>query len=378
MPDRDFAQNPFIVIWETTRACQLACRHCRAEAIRHRDPRELRTDEAIGLIDQIAALDHPLFVLTGGDPMERGDLVDLVGHARHQSLVVSITPSATPKVTPERMSALRDAGLAHWAYSIDGSTAEVHDRFRGIRGCFDLTMEQIAQLKELGIPLQVNTTASQFNLADLPRIAELVDQIEAVRWSVFFLIPTGRARLADLLSPQQHEDVLNWLVDLSIRAPFDIKTTEGPQYRRLQAERGGQSGAWLSARRQLGGVSRSVAPVWDGNGMVFVAHDGDVFPSGFLPLRLGNIRERSLAEIYRESPEMQVLRDPDRLLGKCGYCEFRRVCAGSRARAYAVTGNFMESDPFCPYVPDPRRLENAELQGSSRATTGDVIPTLPI
>ncbi len=373
MPSRDFAKSPFIVIWETTRACQLACRHCRAEAIRHRDPRELSTAEAMSLIDQIAALDHPLFVLTGGDPMERDDLVDLVAHAHRRGLVTSITPSATPKVTPRRMSALRDAGLAHWAYSIDGSSADVHDRFRGIRGCFDLTMDQIGHLRRLGIPLQINTTVSQFNLLDMPRIAELVARIGAVRWSVFFLIPTGRARLADLLAPHEQEDMLNWLVDLSATARFDIKTTEGPQYRRLLAERGGKEQAWLSVRREQGGVTRSVAPVWDGNGLVFIAHDGDVFPSGFLPLRVGNIRESALADIYRYSPQIQALRDPDRLVGKCGYCEFRHICAGSRARAHAVTGNFLESDPFCPYIPDPRRCAEGGL-GVAQAVASRAAP----
>lgn len=359
MPSNDFAQNPFIVIWETTRACQLACRHCRAEAIKHRNPDELTTAEAYGLIDQLVEMDRPLFVLTGGDPMERADLVDIVSYSSRKGLPVSITPSATPKVTFERMKALKEAGLARWAFSIDGSTPEIHDRFRGIRGTFDLTMEKISYLKQLRIPLQINTTVSQHNVEDLPAIAELVGRLDTVLWSVFFLIPTGRARLQDMLSPEGHEKVLEWLYQLSGNVAFDIKTTEGPQYRRVRMQ---HAAAATGAARRGGmrDMSRSMRPVWDGNGFLFVSHVGEVFPSGFLPLAVGNLRQQPLADIYRDSPVLQNLRNPDKLRGKCGYCEFNRVCAGSRARAHALTDDYMESDPFCTYIPDPRRLAGVD------------------
>lgn len=359
MPSNDFAQNPFIVIWETTRACQLACRHCRAEAIKHRNPDELTTAEAYGLIDQLVEMDRPLFVLTGGDPMERADLVDIVSYSSRKGLPVSITPSATPKVTFERMKALKEAGLARWAFSIDGSTPEIHDRFRGIRGTFDLTMEKISYLKQLRIPLQINTTVSQHNVEDLPAIAELVGRLDTVLWSVFFLIPTGRARLQDMLSPEGHEKVLEWLYQLSGNVAFDIKTTEGPQYRRVRMQ---HAAAATGAARRGGmrDMSRSMRPVWDGNGFLFVSHVGEVFPSGFLPLAVGNLRQQPLADIYRDSPVLQNLRNPDKLRGKCGYCEFNRVCAGSRARAHALTDDYMESDPFCTYIPDPRHLAGVD------------------
>ncbi|MBX5465141.1 MAG: TIGR04053 family radical SAM/SPASM domain-containing protein [Clostridia bacterium] len=369
MTGPDFDRRPYIVIWETTRACQLACRHCRARAVRRRHPDELSTEEAFGLVDQLTEMGRPLFVLTGGDPMERDDLVEVVRYARERGLVTSITPSATPKVTFERMRELREAGLAHWAFSLDGSRPEIHDRFRGIRGTFDRTMERIGWLRELGIPLQLNTTVSRFNVDDLPALAELVGRLGAVRWSLFFLIPTGRARLADLLSPEEHERVLLWLDGLSRQAPYDIKTTEGPQIRRIRAMRLAAAGAapagedeaaealvaaTEAGRQELAGVRRSSRPVWDGNGFLFISHVGEVYPSGFLPVVVGNVREAPLAEIYRGSPVLQALRDPDRFRGKCGYCEFRRLCGGSRARAYAVTGDWLEADPFCTYIPDPR------------------------
>ncbi len=383
----DFHRAPFIAIWETTRACQLACRHCRARAIRHRNPEELTIDEAKDLIDQIAAMGTPLLVLTGGDPMERDDLEDLVSHAHGRGLVVSITPSATPKVTFERMRSLKEAGLAHWAFSLDGSTPEIHDRFRGIRGVYDLTMRCIADLHRLDIPLQINTTVSQYNVADLPSIAERVRALGAIRWSVFFLVPTGRARLADCLSPAEHETVLEWLLELADHVPYDIKTTEGPQIRRLEVQRarvraaleaaGGAvaPSAPTSTRKDSHGVRRSEVPVWDGNGFIFVSHTGDVYPSGFLPLAVGNVRKAGLADIYRTSDTLCALRDPARLKGKCGYCEFRHICAGSRARAFAVTGDPLESDPFCTYIPDPRLAKEIPAPSGSGQGPSDLRKT---
>ena len=279
--------------------------------------------------------------------MERDDLVDIVYRARQAGLRPSITPSATPKVTFDVMRDLKEAGLENWAFSLDGASAEIHDRFRGVRGTFDLTMEKIGYLHQLGIPLQINTTVSQYNVKNLSDIAALVGSLEVFRWSVFFLIPTGRARLEDLLSPAEHEHVLQWLFALQKTVPFDIKITEGPQYHRIVAQN-------FENDRKPSERLRSPLPVWDGHGFLFISHTGDVYPSGFLPVKVGNVRKTPLVEIYQQSPIMRSLRNPDGFKGKCGYCEFNKVCAGSRARAYAVTGDYLESDPFCPYIPDPR------------------------
>lgn len=335
-----FEKYPAVVIWETTRACQLACRHCRASAIRHRNPDELTVDEVVKyILDPLAEGGSSVFVLTGGDPLERDDLAEIVSEAHKRGLRPSITPSATPRVTRQRLAQLQAAGLLSCAFSLDGSYAAIHDRFRGIRGTFDLTMEKIRDLHDLGIPLQINTTVSVYNRDDLTALARKVEELRAFRWSVFFLIPIGRAKSRDMLSPREQEEVLQWLGTLQKTVSYEIKTTEAPQYRRIQT----QAGA-LSAR----------PAIWDGNGFMFVAHNGDIYPSGFLPMALGNIRCNPLIQVYRDDPLFQALRNPAAFHGKCGYCEFNTVCAGSRARAYAVTGDPLESDPFCPYIPDPR------------------------
>ncbi len=350
MPSVDFALNPLIAIWETTRACQLACRHCRASAIRHRDPQELNFDEVTQfIIDPLTHMQYPLFVLTGGDPMERDDLVEIVRQARAKGLRPSITPSATPKVTFDMMQDLKAAGLENWAFSIDGSCPAIHDRFRGITGVFVLTMEKITFLRQLDIPLQINTTVSRHNVDDLPRIAQLMRQLQIFRWSVFFLVPTGRARIQDLLTASEQEAVLHWLVSLQQGVPFEIKTTEAPQYYRIREQQRRVDPTMKMRTRQM--------PVWDGQGFLFITHTGEVYPSGFLPVSAGNVRTTPLAQIYRESPVFLGLRNPHGFKGKCGYCEFNTICAGSRARAYTVTGDYLESDPYCPYVPDPEQKD---------------------
>lgn len=368
----NFNQAPFLVIWEVTRACALKCLHCRAEAQYHRDPRELTTEEGKALIREIREMGAPLLVFTGGDPLMREDLFELADYAKEQGLIVSLTPSATPRVTEKAMARAMEVGLDRWAFSLDGSTAEIHDAFRGTSGSYDLTMRAIGILRKLGMPLQINTTVSRYNLDDLPNIARLLEDMGIVLWSVFFLVPTGRGKLDDMVSAEEHERVFNWLADLAERAPFDIKSTAAPPYRRVMIQRskakeraGDANGApaWVAGRqREL----RAPRAVNDGNGFAFVSHIGDVYPSGFLPIDCGNVRNRPLREIYRNHPAFVALRDPERLKGKCGVCEFRTVCGGSRARAFAVTGDPLASDPTCAYVPRGWSGEKRErITGSS-------------
>jgi AdoMet-dependent heme synthase len=345
---RDFNQNPFIVIWEVTRACQLHCLHCRAEAQRHRDERELTTEEGFALIDAVAEMDHPLLVFTGGDPLERPDLYDFIRYGRSKGLQVSITPSATPKVTAQAIADAKAAGLERWAFSLDGWCAEIHDKFRGTKGSYDRTITALGILRDEGIPIQINTTVTRYNLDDLERIAQVVESYGAVLWSVFFLVPTGRARAKDMVTADEHEAVMNWLYERSKRSSFDVKTTAAPHYRRvvLQHLHDAVEPALLQSD-----PLRSTRGVNDGNGFVFISHIGDVYPSGFLPVKAGNVRETSLSQLYRESPVFKSLRDVNQLKGKCRVCEFRQVCGGSRARAYALTGDYLESDPSCAYIP---------------------------
>lgn len=363
----DYDQNPFIVIWELTRACQLHCLHCRAEAQYHRDPRELTFREGKKLIDDIFAMNRPLLVFTGGDPLMRPDLFALAEYAIDKGLRVSITPSATPNVTKEVMQRAKDIGLSRWAFSLDGPNAEIHDHFRGTKGSFDLTMKGIKYLHELQIPVQINTVVSRYNVHVLEEMANLVEKLECVLWSVFFLVPTGRGKQSDMISPAQHEQVFRWLYEKSKHVPFDIKTTAGQHYRRvvLQAKKREQQidGKEIhyedilskGSTGAVDGLGRAPKGVNDGNGFVFISHIGDVYPSGLLPIKAGNVRHTSLADIYRNSPIFQKLRNPNLYKGKCGVCEFRFVCGGSRSRAYAVTGDYLESEPYCVYIPKALR-----------------------
>jgi radical SAM protein len=366
----DFNRTPFLVIWELTRACALACVHCRASAVPCRDPRELTTYEGFQLIEQVAAMGgdrpphpergnhfaagRPLLVLTGGDPMMRKDLADLVGHAAQAGLTVALTPSGTAAATRDRLTELKDAGLSRIAVSLDGPTPETHDAFRRVRGSYGWTMRIIESAIELGLPLQINSTISRMTLPYLESMAARVAEFPIALWALFFLIQTGRGASVEQISAHECERVLNFLYDLSVTAPFGIKTTEAPHYQRIVWERehegrGGQEGRGRQGgRRQQLRAPRSVN---DGNGFVFVDHIGNICPSGFLPAMRGNIRTDRLEDVYRYDEMFVRLRDANALMGKCGRCRFREICGGSRSRAFASTGAVMASDPLCVYQP---------------------------
>ena len=355
LPRIDLNQSPFTVAWEITRACALACVHCRAEAQAKRDPRELTTEEALGVVDQIRAVGEPILVVTGGDPLMRPDVYELLEYSVAAGLRTSLAPTASALVTPRNLARVRDAGVRRIGISLDGPTADVHDRFRGFAGSFKRTMEIVQRIADAGLALQVNTTVTRHNLSTLKAIPEIIATAGAVQWSVFFLVPTGRGRAEDMISPEQHEDVYNWLCDISRTAPFDVKTTAGPAYRRVAIQRaraeGGEGRVAGAGYRFEDGLDRPMIGINDGSGFAFISHTGDVCPSGFLPLTGGNVRERSFAEIYRNSSLFRELRDPGLLKGKCGECDFRTVCGGSRARAYGVTGDYLAADPSCTYEP---------------------------
>lgn len=339
----DFNERPFIAIWEVTQACDLACVHCRASAQPDRNPLELSTDEGKQLIDQIASLQVPVFVLTGGDPIKRPDLFELISHARSVGVRVSLTPSATPLLTKDIVVRLKAAGLARLAVSMDGASAETHDLFRGMSGSFARTLDAVRWANEIGLPVQINTTFSRRNVAEIDAIVTLMEKLKITLWSVFFLVPTGRGKLNDLLSAEEFESIFAKVYGLSKTASFDIKTTEAQHYRRFVLQQNvAERKAGLSSRsvqeRSADAIGRAPRGLNDGKGFLFISHKGDVFPSGFLPYLAGNIREHGLATIYRESPLFLNLRDTSKLEGKCGSCEFKEICGGSRARAYAFSG----------------------------------------
>ena len=361
-----FALSPLVVIWEVTRACDLACVHCRASAIPERETGELTTGEGLALIEQVRGFGKPVFVLTGGDPLKRQDIFDLIRSASAFGLPTYMSPSGTPLLTHAGLLRARDSGLLGVSISLDGPTEEIHDRFRGVRGSFRLSLDAAASAVALGLRLQINTTLTRHNLKDLPAIADLVGSLEAQRWTVFLLVPTGRALSSQQVSPDECEEVFAWLYELSKKAPFRIKTTDGPHYRRVALQRSGASCERADNAVVVGtgsGGGRFVPGMNDGSGFLFIGSKGAIHPSGFLPLPAGNVRTDSLTWVYREHPLFVALRDPERLSGRCGRCEFRAVCGGSRARAFALTGDVLAEDPACAY--DPGKSPGASARAAS-------------
>ncbi len=340
----DTSERPLVLIWEVTQACDLACDHCRADAKPGRHPDELTTAEGRALLDEAREFGKgQLVVLSGGDPLKRPDLVDLVDYGTDQGLRMSLTPSGTASLTRERVEALADAGLSRMALSIDGATPEAHDGFRGEAGSFVDTLRAARAADRAGVGLQVNTTVCADTVEELPEIRDLVSTLGVVRWSVFFLVPVGRGRLLDPVSPERADAVMAWLHEVREEERFDVKTTEAPQFRRVGMERAG-----VAPERASGGRPSVLA----GDGFAFVSHVGEVYPSGFLPKSVGNVRDESIVDCYRDSELFSQLRDRSNLRGKCGACEYREQCGGSRSRAYAHSGDPFGSDPLCPYLPE--------------------------
>ncbi len=345
----DFDHSPMIVFYETTRACDLACKHCRADAQKACDPNELTTWAAKRLVDQLTQFPKPpLLVLTGGDPLKRRDIFEIVDHARSAGLSVAMTPSATPLVTRDALLRLRDAGLHRLAISLDGADAQTHDGFRQVPGSFQRTMEIMADARDLGLPVQINTTVARHNVDQIDAIAALLGGQGIVLWSVFFLVPTGRAQMSQRIPAEQVEAVFEKLWKHQSTQPYAIKTTEAPHYRRFILQKAREA---RSTGREVRKMSTRVAGTNDGKGIMFIGHTGEIYPSGFLPILCGQFPFDSIVRVYQQSKLFQTLRDADRLQGKCGACEFKQICGGSRARAYGASGDPLAEEPDCAYQP---------------------------
>lgn len=358
MVHADFNLAPFTIAWEVTRACAYACVHCRADAQHQRDACELSTEESKALIDRLAAFGNsPILIFTGGDPMMRPDLFELIEYATQKGLRCSLTPTATALPTKERLEKAREAGIRRIALSLDAPRAEVHDAFRQVPGSWQRTMDILHRAQGVGLSVQVNTTVSKHNVDILHEMIPFIQEVNAVQWSVFFLVPTGRAQLQNMISAEQHEKVFNWLYDLSQNAPFDIKSTAAPMYRRVaiqrkRAESEGKPVAFQGAGFQYAdGLNRPTKGVNDGNGFLFISHIGEIQPSGFLPITAGNVRTDDIVDVYRNSKLFTDLRSPEKIKGRCGICKYRDICGGQRGRAYGITGDYLESDPACVYDP---------------------------
>lgn len=349
----DFARDPFVVFWELTRACDLVCRHCRACAQPRRHRNELDRQDAAALIDDLAGFDRkPVLVVTGGDPMKRSDVVDIVRYAAQRELTPAMAASVTPLLTPHALMRLQSAGLRRLALSLDGSNAATHDGIRGVPGSFDRTLAVARAARSMGLALQLNTTVMRPNVDQLDAMAELVEGAGAVLWSVFFLVPVGRGQASERISAERYEEVFELLWRQSARRSFSIKTTEAHHWRRYVLQRRGdpQRGSGEAAAHS-DHIQRAPLGVSDGKGCLFISHVGQIFPSGFLPKAGGRFPKDSVVETYRHAPLFRQLRDADQLKGKCGVCEFREVCGGSRARAYCLTGDPMAAEPDCVYQP---------------------------
>ncbi|WP_457550201.1 TIGR04053 family radical SAM/SPASM domain-containing protein [Archaeoglobus sp.] len=364
-------EKPFIVFWEVTRACLLACKHCRAKAQTKPHPDELKLEESYDLIDQLRRW-NPLLIITGGDPLMRKNLFDILEYL--DGMRVAIAFSGTKLATKDKLKKMHDLGVSRIAVSIDGSNAKIHDHFRGRTGTFEMSLKILDMAREIGISTQINTTVTKHNIFDLPNIMKLCLEKGVDMWDVFFVVPTGRAKPELMPSAREFEDVMCWLYDVSRKTHLNVKSSAGCHLRRVEFTRdkgiyniphgktyhelakslenfegcskeivAGAYGRSLALKRILG--------ITDGRGMLFISHVGDVYPSGFLPLKAGNVREKSLEEIYRESKIFRDLRNPENLKGKCGRCEFKYICGGSRARAYAIFGDYLMQEPKCIYVP---------------------------
>jgi AdoMet-dependent heme synthase len=342
-----YASAPARVYWELTRACDLACRHCRAEAQAERAPDELTTAEAEGVLDALAEspAPRPHVIFTGGDPLKRPDLVPLVRAAVARGLGVSVAPSATMGITHDVVRELKEAGVSAMSLSLDGPSAAHHDALRGVLGCFGWTLAAARRIVAAGIPLQINTLVTAATEPLLEDIVKVVAGLGPTRWSLFMLVGVGRGRVLEPVDPVTCERCLRWLAANAERWPFVVSTTEAPHYRRVliqQMRAAGRSGAEIAAAGRGWGIR-------DGNGIMFISAGGDVMPSGFLPLVAGNVREVSALDVYRYAPLFRDLRTPTRLKGRCGACEFRMPCGGSRARAWAAGGDVFGEDPLCTW-----------------------------
>jgi len=353
-----------LVFWETTRACLLACRHCRASAISTPLPGELSLDEGIGLLESLTEFGrpYPVLILTGGDPLMRPDLLELVRRARALKLPVAVSPAVTTLLQPPVLASLRASGIKVVSISLDGARAATHERLRGVEGHLQLTLDAIRLLRAHAFTVQINSVVRPENVDELPELAAIVANHGAAIWEAFFLIHIGRGDNLQELTPDQNEDVCHFLFDAS-HYGFIVRTVEAPFFRRVVSQRlqghpppTSTLYQHLSTRlRELLGEPTTPSRAQtkgtrDGKGIIFIAHDGSVYPSGFLPLPLGNVKHDNLAHVYRDHALLRAIRAA-RFHGRCGTCDYTKLCGGSRARAHASTGDPLAEDPACFYQP---------------------------
>jgi len=344
-------EGPKVVAWETTRRCALRCRHCRGAARDTPYDGELTTAEGLRLIEALARAGNPLLILTGGEPLSRPDIYDLVRHATDRGLRAVLAPCG-PLLTPETVRRLIASGVRRISVSLDGPDAETHDAFRGVPGAFEAALRGLRHAREAGLEFQINTTVSRHNVNVLPALLDLAVGLGAAAFDAFFLVPTGRgADLRELeISPSDYERTLRWLAGVAAAGPLPVKATCAPHYARVAALAGGTPPPPFPGERTVRPAS---AGCLAGRGFVFISHRGLLQPCGFLDVACGDLRRSNFdfGALYAESPVFQALRDVDAYRGKCGVCEYLRSCGGCRARAFAASGDYLGEEPACDYAP---------------------------
>ena len=348
---RNFDEAPFLVIWEVTRACDLACVHCRASADPVRHPLELTTEEGFRLLETIREFGDPIMIFTGGDPLKRPDLFQLMEKSVQLGLRTTLSPSPTPLLTADAIAGFKRVGVARISISVDGWDAASHDNFRQVPGSFDRAIFALEEARRIGLSTQINTTVSRHNYRRLGEIADLVDRTGSDMWDVFFLVPTGRGASQQELNAEEFEEVFNFLYERSKTSRAVIKTTEAMHYRRYLMQRRKAEGGSNGKKHPGDNPLNRMAGINSGRGFVFISRTGEIYPSGFLPISSGNVRRHSLVDVYRNGALFRVLRDSSCLKGKCGLCQYRNLCGGSRSRAYALTGDYLAEEPRCIHQP---------------------------
>jgi heme b synthase len=343
-----------LVAWEVTRSCNLACVHCRAAALDRPYENELSTAEAFALIDNIASFANPIIILTGGEPLLRSDIFEIASYGSGKGLRMTMAPNGT-LITEDSARQMVDSGIQRISVSLDGATAASHDAFRQVPGAYDGALRGIAYARRAALEFQINTTITRRNLAELPEIQKLAVDLGAVAHHVFLLVPTGRGKNIEeqAIDAAQYEQALNWFYEQKYKVPLQLKATCAPHYYRILRQRAKQEGR--SVTFDAFGLDAMTRGCLGGTGFCFVSHVGQVQPCGYLELNCGNIRARPFAEIWRDSRVFKDLRDFSRYQGKCGLCEYLRVCGGCRARAFESTGNYMAEEPLCLYEPRASR-----------------------
>lgn len=342
---------PRLIFWELTKRCNLHCKHCRAEADDHIYEGEMSTEQAFGVVDEIAAHYNPILVLTGGEPLYREDIFSIAEYAASKGLRTALATNGT-MIDAAMAKKIRDAGIQRASISIDGSDAAGHDGFRGIPGCFEQALEGARHLKEAGVEFQFNTTITKRNVDEIEDILQLAEGHGAVALHIFMLVPVGcgvEIAESDMITPEKYEEVLNWFYQRTGQTDLEFKATCAPHYYRIVRQRAKEEGRTITI--ETDGMAAMTRGCLAGTGVCFISHRGDVQPCGYLPLVVGNVLDEPFHRIWENAEVFQKLRDLSNLEGKCGLCEYRAFCAGCRARAYYATGNYLDEEPYCVHIP---------------------------